>query len=106
MRPAPAVNAGSGVCAPAGPGSTAPAHTAALAASHAERFIGSSMVFHAAPAGMTPGAPEAAMMNMKEFERWEGRYAPESYLFGTAPNAFLARQKARLPKSGRALSIA
>ncbi len=45
-------------------------------------------------------------MNMKEFERWEGRYAPESYLFGTAPNAFLTRQKARLPKSGRALSIA
>src|SRR5665213_2623972 len=43
---------------------------------------------------------------MGEFERWEGRYAPESYLFGTAPNAFLAKQKTRLPKSGRALSIA
>jgi SAM-dependent methyltransferase len=45
-------------------------------------------------------------MNMKEFERWEGRYAPENYLFGTAPNAFLTRQRGRLPKSGRALSIA
>lgn len=43
---------------------------------------------------------------MGEFERWEGRYAPESYLFGTAPNAFLAAQKARLPKRGRALSVA
>lgn len=42
----------------------------------------------------------------KELERWEGRYAPERYLFGTAPNAFLARQKDLLPKSGRALSIA
>lgn len=44
--------------------------------------------------------------NQAEFERWEGRYAPEAYLFGTAPNAFLARQKDRLPKRGRALSIA
>jgi hypothetical protein len=42
----------------------------------------------------------------KELERWQGRYAPESYLFGTAPNAFLARQKAVLPKRGRALAIA
>ncbi len=43
---------------------------------------------------------------MGELERWESRFAPESYLFGTAPNAFLAAQKARLPKSGRALSVA
>ena len=43
---------------------------------------------------------------MGELERWEGRYAPESYLFGTAPNAFLVAQKARLPKHGRALSVA
>ena len=43
---------------------------------------------------------------MSELERWNGRYAPESYLFGTAPNAFLAAQKARLPQRGRALSIA
>jgi SAM-dependent methyltransferase len=43
---------------------------------------------------------------MSELQRWEGRYAPEAYLFGTAPNAFLAAQKARLPKHGRALSVA
>jgi SAM-dependent methyltransferase len=43
---------------------------------------------------------------MEEFARWESRYAPESYLFGTAPNAFLARQKPLLPKRGRALSVA
>jgi SAM-dependent methyltransferase len=43
---------------------------------------------------------------MGELERWEGRYAPESYLFGTAPNAFLVAQKSRLPKRGRALSVA
>ena len=43
---------------------------------------------------------------MSELQRWEGRYAPEAYLFGTAPNAFLAAQKARLPKRGRALSVA
>jgi SAM-dependent methyltransferase len=43
---------------------------------------------------------------MTELERWEGRYAPASYLFGTAPNAFLAAQKSRLPKRGRALSVA
>jgi len=45
-------------------------------------------------------------MSTAEFQRWEGRYAPERYLFGTAPNAFLAAQRARLPKAGRALSIA
>lgn len=43
---------------------------------------------------------------MEELTRWESRFAPETYLFGTAPNAFLARQKALLPKKGRALSVA
>jgi SAM-dependent methyltransferase len=43
---------------------------------------------------------------MGEFERWESRFAPESYLFGTEPNAFLAAQKARLPERGRALAVA
>lgn len=43
---------------------------------------------------------------MSELQRWEGRYAPEDYLFGTAPNAFLVAQKTRLPKGGRALAIA
>jgi hypothetical protein len=43
---------------------------------------------------------------MSELQRWEGRYEPDAYLFGTAPNAFLVAQKTRLPKSGRALAIA
>jgi SAM-dependent methyltransferase len=43
---------------------------------------------------------------MGELERWEGRFGADGYLFGTAPNAFLAAQRARLPKHGRALSVA
>jgi cyclopropane fatty-acyl-phospholipid synthase-like methyltransferase len=43
---------------------------------------------------------------MKEFERWESRFRDPDYLFGTAPNAFLARQRERLPPSGRALAVA
>jgi len=41
-----------------------------------------------------------------EFERWETRYETPDYLFGTEPNAFLAAQRSRLPKSGRALAVA
>ena len=41
-----------------------------------------------------------------ELERWNTRFSAEGYLFGTAPNGFLAEQKGRLPKSGRALAIA
>lgn len=43
---------------------------------------------------------------MTEFDRWEGRFAVPEYIFGTQPNAFLASQKALLPKSGRALAVA
>lgn len=43
---------------------------------------------------------------MTDFERWETRYADPEYLFGTAPNAFLAAQQARLPRTGRALAVA
>ena len=43
---------------------------------------------------------------MSEYERWEKRFAGPEYLFGTAPNAFLAAQRARLPATGRALAIA
>lgn len=39
-------------------------------------------------------------------EFWNERYAKDGYLFGEAPNAFLARQKDRLPASGRALAVA
>jgi SAM-dependent methyltransferase len=41
-----------------------------------------------------------------EYERWEKRFAVPDYVFGTAPNAFLASQAAVLPKSGTALAVA
>ena len=37
---------------------------------------------------------------------WDVRYAGETFLFGEAPNAFLAAQAARLRRSGRALAVA
>ena len=40
-----------------------------------------------------------------EYERWEKRFAVPDYVFGTAPNAFLASQAAVLPKSGAALAV-
>jgi len=43
---------------------------------------------------------------MSELERWETRFSAPEYIFGTAPNAFLAKQKPLLPKVGRALAIA
>ncbi len=43
---------------------------------------------------------------MSEFERWEGRFAVETYVFGTAPNAFLERQAPLLQAGQTALSIA
>ncbi len=38
--------------------------------------------------------------------RWDERYSTEGFLFGTAPNAFLASQRSHLPKGGFALAIA
>ena len=38
--------------------------------------------------------------------RWDDRYAGESYLFGEAPNAFLASQRDRLKPGWRALAVA
>jgi SAM-dependent methyltransferase len=43
---------------------------------------------------------------MSDLTRWEQRYARPDYLFGTAPNAFLAAQKPRLARGARALAIA
>ena len=45
---------------------------------------------------------------MSEYERWEGRYAAAEadYVFGKAPNDFLAACQALLPRSGRALCVA
>ena len=41
-----------------------------------------------------------------ELERWNGRFAAEGYVFGTAPNAFLAAQAPLLTPGARALCIA
>ena len=40
-----------------------------------------------------------------EYARWEKRFSVDDYIFGEAPNAFLAGQQSRLPKSGRALAV-
>jgi len=37
---------------------------------------------------------------------WDARFAGDEYIFGTAPNAFLAAQKARLVAGRRALAVA
>lgn len=43
---------------------------------------------------------------MSELARWEARFAGEEYVFGTAPNAFLARQAGLLTPGMRTLSVA
>lgn len=45
-------------------------------------------------------------MTTEEFHRWNERFAHPDYVFGTAPNAFLASCEPLLPPSGRALAIA
>src|SRR5512139_3998495 len=39
-------------------------------------------------------------------ETWEARFAGDDYIFGTAPNAFLAAQRLRLHAGQRALAVA
>jgi 2-polyprenyl-3-methyl-5-hydroxy-6-metoxy-1,4-benzoquinol methylase len=41
-----------------------------------------------------------------ELERWNARFSAEHYIFGTAPNAFLAAQAPRLRPGMRALCVA
>jgi 2-polyprenyl-3-methyl-5-hydroxy-6-metoxy-1,4-benzoquinol methylase len=41
-----------------------------------------------------------------ELERWNGRFSAEGYVFGTAPNAFLASQAHRLKPGMTALCVA
>ena len=43
---------------------------------------------------------------MSEQARWQERYGTPDYLFGKAPNYFLASCKTLLPKSGKALAVA
>ena len=45
-------------------------------------------------------------MSDAELQRWNGRFAAPEYIFGTAPNAFLAAQKQRLRPGQRALCVA
>jgi SAM-dependent methyltransferase len=45
-------------------------------------------------------------MDSSEHARWQSRYSAPEYLFGKAPNYFLASCKALLPKSGKALAVA
>jgi 2-polyprenyl-3-methyl-5-hydroxy-6-metoxy-1,4-benzoquinol methylase len=45
-------------------------------------------------------------MGDAELERWNGRFAAAEYIFGTAPNAFLASQRSRFHAGERALCVA
>ena len=45
-------------------------------------------------------------MEPDEHARWQSRYSAPEYLFGKAPNYFLASCKALLPKSGKVLAVA
>ena len=45
-------------------------------------------------------------MSQAELDRWNERYKAPDYIFGTAPNAFLASNVSRLARGQRALSIA
>jgi cyclopropane fatty-acyl-phospholipid synthase-like methyltransferase len=46
------------------------------------------------------------MANDPEYERWNARFAQPDYVFGTAPNAFLAAQRHRLKPGQKALALA
>ena len=46
------------------------------------------------------------MIDTSEFKRWQERYSTPDYAFGKEPNAFLARCRPLLPKSGKALAVA
>jgi SAM-dependent methyltransferase len=45
-------------------------------------------------------------MEPSEYARWQSRYSAPEYLFGKAPNYFLASCKTLLPKSGKTLAVA
>lgn len=45
-------------------------------------------------------------MSNPELERWNNRFAAEGFVFGTAPNAFLASQAPRLERGMSALCVA
>jgi SAM-dependent methyltransferase len=43
---------------------------------------------------------------LNEYDRWEGRFRAPDYVFGTAPNYFLAACQPLLPAAGTALAVA
>lgn len=43
---------------------------------------------------------------MNDREQWDSRFAPDGYVFGEAPNAFLVEQSARLTPGMRVLAVA
>jgi SAM-dependent methyltransferase len=43
---------------------------------------------------------------MSEYERWQSRYSVEEFVFGEAPNEFLASKKPLLPNRGTVLAVA
>ncbi|MBL8381178.1 MAG: class I SAM-dependent methyltransferase [Burkholderiales bacterium] len=51
-------------------------------------------------------APVPRKTHAQALERWNGRYAAPGFLFGEAPNAYLASKADLLPRRGRALSVA
>lgn len=50
--------------------------------------------------------PVLRKTHAQALERWNGRYSAPGFLFGDAPNAYLASKAALLPQAGRALSVA
>jgi SAM-dependent methyltransferase len=46
------------------------------------------------------------VVNVNEYQRWQSRFDTPQYVFGTAPNYFLASCKKLLPASGKVLAVA
>ena len=58
-----------------------------------------------AASGAADGPPPRKT-HAQALERWNGRYTAPGYLFGEAPNIYLASKAGLLPAAGRALSVA
>ncbi|MDE2357441.1 MAG: class I SAM-dependent methyltransferase [Alphaproteobacteria bacterium] len=53
-----------------------------------------------------PPSPSSPSSDRSGLALWDQRFDRDDYLFGEAPNAFLARQAVRLPRGGTALAVA
>ena len=58
------------------------------------------------PPASTQQSAAPRKTHAQALERWNGRYSAPGFLFGEAPNVYLTSQAARLPRNGRALSVA